>query len=134
MEYLKLVYVGFAFPHHENTMGGYHHIASSLKYDYCVDCQTLYNQFSAKSSSVLAKMIRGINRILWGQHIAPWYLLRVLWLSITNKNLCFHVIYGENLIDDLFCAVLVVTRWYVHFTNHSNGSKETFLVELPQAD
>lgn len=64
MEYLKLVYVGFAFPHHENTMGGYHHIASSLKYDYCVDCQTLYNQFSAKSSSVLAKMIRGINRIL----------------------------------------------------------------------
>ena len=101
MEYLKLVYVGFAFPHHENTMGGYHHIASSLKYDYCVDCQTLYNQFSAKSSSVLAKMIRGINRILWGQHIAPWYLLRVLWLSITNKNLCFHVIYGENLIDDL---------------------------------
>ena len=57
MEYLKLVYVGFAFPHHENTMGGYHHIASSLKYDYCVDCQTLYNQFSAKSSSVLAKMV-----------------------------------------------------------------------------
>lgn len=97
MEYLKLVYVGFAFPHHENTMGGYHHIASSLKYDYCVDCQTLYNQFSAKSSSVLAKMIRGINRILWGQHIVPWYLLRVYGYLLPTRIYVFMLSIAKTL-------------------------------------
>lgn len=99
----KLVYVGFAFPHHLGTSGGYHHIKEFLRYDYIVDCQTIFTQRELTSNALWARILRRINGVLFcGKPYIPWYLLKILWLSLFHKKIVFHVIYGENLIDKRF--------------------------------
>lgn len=42
----KIVYVGFAFKHHQNTQAGYHHIKDYLLYDYVFDTQWEFDLLS----------------------------------------------------------------------------------------
>lgn len=96
---MKIVYVGTVFPSHFGTWGGFHHIVDKLQYDYTVDCQIVLTQRVGSSRQMWARIGRRIKRCVLA---VPWYLLKILWLSLTHRHLIFHVIYGEALIDKLF--------------------------------
>lgn len=100
---MKLVYVGLVFPHHKGTHAGYNHIKDFLPYDYDVDCQMLYSKFAC-SKSFFGNLMRRIGYKFFGYRIIPFFLLKVFFLSLTNKNLIFHVIYGEDILTKWFLA------------------------------
>ena len=91
----KLVYIGFAFEHHLGTQAGYHHIREHVRYDYIIDCQKEYSFVEGKHSSLLVKICRKIYCTILGRKV-PFALLKCIWLSLFQRNLVFHFIYGEN--------------------------------------
>lgn len=88
----KLVYVGFAYSHHKGTHAGYHQIKDYLNYDYIVDTSSYINKQPENPNFIEKIMFK-----LFGFYVFPWYLLKVLWLSWTQKNVSIHFIYGENI-------------------------------------
>ena len=40
----RLVYVGFAFPHHKGSHAGYHQVKDYLQYDMEIDCQEYFER------------------------------------------------------------------------------------------
>ncbi|MBO6573734.1 MAG: glycosyltransferase [Balneola sp.] len=91
----KLVYVGFAFDHHKNSEGGYHHIRKYIDYDFAVDLQKEREFPGLPEYPLLSKVIRKIKNVVLGNGL-PIGMLRLLYLNLTNKNLVFHFIYPEN--------------------------------------
>lgn len=93
----KLVFIGFAFPHHKGTHAGYHHIKDYLDYDYIVDIQPVIDACSREPNHFLWRLKRKIFRKLFcGYGIFPLYIIKCLWLAISKGHLTFHFIYGEN--------------------------------------
>lgn len=95
----KIVYIGFAFAHHKGTHAGYHQIREYLDYDYIIDCQSYFDESQKDYSklSILEKIKRRFLRYLFGVTVAPWYLIKIIWLGLRHNNLVFHYIYGENI-------------------------------------
>lgn len=97
----KLVYIGFAFKHHEKTHAGYHHIREYVDYDYKIDVQDYFNAYL---KSVENKNINTINWLFWSiikKTLRYVYILKCIILGIIHNNLVFHFIYGENIYFDL---------------------------------
>lgn len=94
----KIVYVGFAFKHHKGTHAGYHHIKDWLKYDYIIDCQSFFDNCTKDGSrlSIMDRVIRRVIARLLGVRAIPWFVLKIIWLGITQSDIVFHFIYGEN--------------------------------------
>lgn len=97
----KIVFVGFAFPHHKNTYGGYHHIVDYLPYNKMIDIQSWFDSSLRNSMSLRCRILRKLCRIMIGENTIPFYLLRILWLSLFNRNVTFHIVYGENIMHRL---------------------------------
>lgn len=95
----KLVYIGFAFPHHKGTHAGYHQIREYLDYDYAVDCQSYFekSQYEYSKLSLFRRIYRKTLGRVFGINNIPWYLFRLIWLGVRYNNLVFHYIYGENI-------------------------------------
>lgn len=93
----RIVYVGFAFSHHNGTHAGYHQIQNYVDYDYIVDCQGYYNACSNDKFNIFRQLWRKAMFRIIGVVTIPWYLLKCIWLGIKHDNLVFHFIYGENL-------------------------------------
>lgn len=95
----KLVYIGFAFPHHKGTHAGYHQIREYLDYDYVVDCQSYFekSQYEYSKLSLFRRIYRKTLGRVFGINNIPWYLFRLIWLGVRYNNLVFHYIYGENI-------------------------------------
>lgn len=93
----KLVYIGFAFPHHKGTHAGYHHIKDYLGYDYIIDIQPVIDECNRNPKNILLRLKRKIFRKLFcGYAVFPRYILKCLWLAISKGHMTFHFIYGEN--------------------------------------
>ena len=95
---LKLIYVGFSFPHH-GEHAGYDQIRKYINYDKIIDCQLSYD-FLCRFFKTRTIFNRAYNRIfgdkLW------WIELYLIMLSIFNpKKYVFHIIYGENIFEFL---------------------------------
>lgn len=99
-----LIYVGFAFPHHKDTHGGYQHIADYLSYDKIINVQSWYESSIKNSRAIFYRILRKICFILTGEYTIPFYLFRIWWISLFHHDVVFHVIYGENIMH----------RWLLH--------------------
>lgn len=93
---MRIVYIGFAFPHHKNTHAGYHQIKDELKYDYIVDCQSYYDKV-LKKKSFIERFLRRILLFFFGFRVTPWFLIKLIYLGLRYNDCVFHFIYGENL-------------------------------------
>lgn len=98
----KLVYVGFAYPHHKGLHAGYSHIKDYLNYDIIVDCQREY-EFSFVKGNILRRIIRRLYAIIFGE-FCSFTMLYCLFLSwkYRKDNIVFHLIHGDNIYSDLF--------------------------------
>lgn len=93
---LKTIYIGFAFEHHKNTQAGYHHIKDYLKYDKIINCQKEFDFVTKKSrENICFRCIYFLYRKLLGRG-CPLTILYCIFISLFNKNIIFHFIYGEN--------------------------------------
>ena len=97
-----LVYVGFAFEHHLGTHGGYHHIAETGIYDKIIDCQDFFSAINRNPQNLVSRIKRSLFRRLIGLSCFPWFIFRMLYIGLCNKEVVFHIIYGENLYTPLF--------------------------------
>ena len=93
----KLVYVGFAFLHHQGGHAGYHQIKNYLMYDYIVDTQSFHEKNTKPTKSKLIGLFKNFTFRHYGFSSIPWYFFKCMWLALTKGNLTFHFIYGENL-------------------------------------
>lgn len=98
----KLVYVGFAFEHHLGTHGGYHHIKDTGIYDTIIDCQEFFSTISRSPKTIANRAMRSLSRRIIGLPCFPWFIFRMLCIGLRNKDVVFHIIYGENLYTPLF--------------------------------
>ena len=94
----KLVYIGFAFAHHNGTHAGYHQIKEYLNYDYVIDCQSYHEKYHRSWGELnpISKLWRKILQHFFHINCIPWYLCRILWLNAIHKDLIFHYIYGDD--------------------------------------
>jgi glycosyltransferase involved in cell wall biosynthesis len=92
---MKNVYIGFAFSHHKNSQGGYHHIKEYLKYDIVIDAQWEKEFYESKSTNLFFRVIRRAYIFLLGQG-TPFCVIRCIFLAIFYKNHVFHFVYAEN--------------------------------------
>lgn len=90
----KLVYIGFAFYHHKNSEGGYHHIREYVDYDIVINLQKERDFIAFSNYPLLNRVIKKIKYIILGEG-TPIGILRLLYLNLTNRNLVFHFIYPE---------------------------------------
>lgn len=97
----KYIYIGFAFEHHKDTHGGYHHLANFINYDYKIDCQKEIRFLSSHNLNFIKKCLRKIIYLILGLK-CPFSMLKCLFISFLNKDAVFHVIYGENIFLPLF--------------------------------
>lgn len=96
----KLVYVGFAYPHHRSTHAGYNRIKDFLNYDYVVDCDKELAFWNSEQKNFVIKGVRWICRkLLHGGF--PFAIIRCILLSVFHRNLVFHFIYPELFNDKL---------------------------------
>lgn len=95
----KLVYVGFAFLHHQRGHAGYHQIKNYLEYDYVIDTQNfhIHSTKPAKSKLMVLFKYYVLRHFCFGFDAIPWYFFKCLWLAVFKGNMTFHFIYGENL-------------------------------------
>ena len=114
----RLVYVGFAFPHHKGSHAGYHQVKDYLQYDMEIDCQEYFERSQVPNFdlSLISKLKRKIIRRLFGVNAIPWFIFRIIWLGIRNNDLVFHYIYGEN----------IYFPWTRHFMRKGNKIVCTF--------
>lgn len=82
----KLVYIGFAFPHHKGTHAGYNHIKDYLDYDYVIDTQKYIESF--QKTSLLGKIRTRILKFK--------YLFKCSMLALFKGHVIFHFVHGEN--------------------------------------
>lgn len=91
----KLIYIGFAFKHHNGTKAGYHHIKDYLIYDKIIDCQWEHNWLNYPLSNYFMKVIRKIYTLILGYGYTIT-IIKCIYLSLLYKNQVFHFIYAEN--------------------------------------
>jgi hypothetical protein len=94
----RKVYVGFAFQHHKNSIGGYHHIEKYLDYDFSINLQNELDFPWFDKPKILVRTLRKLKSIFLGKG-AFFGMLRVLYLNYKYNDLCFHFIYPENSIQ-----------------------------------
>ncbi len=111
---VKKIYIGFAFSHHKNSQGGYHHIKDYLNYDTIIDVQREKEFYESSSKNLFFKVIIRLYIFLLGQG-TPFGVLRCIFLAIFNKNQVFHFIYAENTY-----------KWLHHFKGKTNKIVCTF--------
>jgi hypothetical protein len=97
----RIVYVGFAFPHHKNTHAGYHHIKDYLAYDKYIDAQWECDFWENKKKSFYIKVLHKVLFYLFNVQM-PFVAVRVLFYGWIHRNSTFHIIYGENI----YCEIL----------------------------
>lgn len=113
----KLVYIGFEFPHHKNSKGGYHHIKNYLNYDKIVNVQHEMEFPHFIKNHLIYKVIRKIRDIILGQGV-PISIIKLILLNNIKKNIVFHFIYPENTF-----------KWLCYFKRPYN--KIVFTVHQP---
>lgn len=92
----NIIYVGFAFEHHKNTQSGYHHIKDYLHYDRIIDCQREFEFVTRLSrKNLFYRLVYSIYRRILGRG-CPLTIIYCILISIFNKNVIFHFVYGEN--------------------------------------
>lgn len=96
----NLVYIGFAFKHHEKTYAGYHHIRENVNYDYIIDVQKYFDAFSKSGKNKNRNTLKWIFWFVIKKILRYEYILRCIILGIIHDNLTFHFIYGENIYVD----------------------------------
>jgi glycosyltransferase involved in cell wall biosynthesis len=111
---MKKIYIGFAFAHHKNSQGGYHHIKEYLKYDTIIDAQWEKEFYESTSTNFFFRAIRRLYIMVLGQG-TPLTLIRCILLAIIGKNQVFHFIYAENTY-----------KWLHNFIGKSNKIVCTF--------
>jgi hypothetical protein len=111
---MKKIYIGFAFAHHKNSQGGYHHIKEYLKYDTIIDAQWEKEFFESTSTNLLLKAIRRAYIYILG-HGTPLSVIRCILFALFRRNQVFHFIYAENTY-----------KWLHHFKGQTNKIVCTF--------
>lgn len=91
----KIVYVGFAFKHHQNTQAGYHHIKDYLLYDYVFDTQWEFDLLSQIQTVWYKKILAFLLKNTLGVG-CPLTILRCIFFSLFYRNVVFHFIYAEG--------------------------------------
>ncbi len=110
----ELIYIGFAYKHHKNRKGGYHHIQEYLNYDYAINCQKEHELWNYPSNNRIIKiMVRLYTRIAGFK--TTWPVLRCIFFAILRQNQVFHFIYAENTY-----------KWLHYFKGKSNKIVCTF--------
>lgn len=94
VEHKRLVFVGFAFKHHQNTHAGYHQIKEYLNYDKIINTQCEHNFLMYSKNNFVAEIIRKIVLRLF-KNGNPLSLLRCIFLCLFRRNQIFHFIYSE---------------------------------------
>lgn len=100
----KIVYVGFAYKHHKGTHAGYQHIKDFLGYDHLIECQKEFEFlfFDVKYASLAKRILRRLYAKTFGDG-CPFAMLCALLYSWKHKeNVCFHIIYGDNIYARFF--------------------------------
>lgn len=99
MKKRKIIFVGFAFKHHLNTRGGYHHIKEYVDYDHIINGQKEYN-FVYHAINILPKKLVRYYRKYFGYRL--WLTeLRCIFRAFFFQNQVFHIIYAENILKHL---------------------------------
>tara|TARA_B100001057_G_scaffold186294_1_gene187084 strand:- start:5386 stop:6411 length:1026 start_codon:yes stop_codon:yes gene_type:complete len=91
----RIVYIGFAFDHHKNSLGGYHHIQKYLNYDLIINLQNEFDFPWFKKPKILSRVLKKFKSIISGKGTF-FGILKVLYLNFKYEDLCFHFIYPEN--------------------------------------
>lgn len=91
----KLVYIGFAFPHHKGLHAGYQHIKDYIQYDKVFDCQKEFDYWYSTDISFIGKLCHNILCKVTKVQI-PVVTLKVFLYGLFHRNCVFHFIYGEN--------------------------------------
>ncbi len=104
----KIVYVGFAFKHHQNTQAGYHHIKDYLLYDYVFDTQWEFDLLSQIQTVWYKKILAFLLKNTLGVG-CPLTILRCIFFSLFYRNVVFHFIYAEGNY-----------KWLHHFLGKTN--------------
>ena len=94
----KLIYIGFAFPHHKNTNAGYHHLVDYLHYDKEIICQREIEE-SQKSIKSNYKDIFKICFYRFKFNVG--ITVKCIFYNLLYKDCIFHFIYGENTYKTL---------------------------------
>ncbi len=111
---MKKVYIGFAFSHHKNSLGGYHHIKEYLHYFTIINAQWEKEFYESTSSNLIFRFIRRVYILILGQG-TPFSVIRCIFLALFRKNQVFHFIHPENSY-----------KWLHNFTNKTNNIVCTF--------
>ena len=126
----KLVYVGFAYKHHKGTHAGYQHIKDSLQYDHLIECQKEFEFlfFDVKEASLFKRLLRRLYAVAFGDG-CPFAMFRALLYSWMHpENICFHIIYGDNIYAKFFYKLRrknhkVVATVHQPFDNYMSSQK-----------
>lgn len=126
----KLVYIGFAYKHHKGTHAGYQHIKDCLQYDHLIECQKEFEFlfFDVKEASLFKRVLRRLYAVTFGDG-CPFAMLRALLYSwMHSENVCFHVIYGDNIYAKFFYKLKrknhkVVATVHQPFDNYMRSPK-----------
>lgn len=90
----KLVYVGFAFPHHKGLHCGYHRIREFVHYDEIIDCQHYFdNYFAIEKWSIFNKICQRV----FNARLVPYYVFKMWFKGLFSKNRVYHFVYSESL-------------------------------------
>lgn len=111
---MKVIYIGFAFKHHRNSQGGYHHIKNFVKYDKIIDVQWEYDLMQISFRNIFFRIFRKTYIMIFGEGV-PLNIIYCCFLAFFFKNRIFHFIYAENTY-----------KWVHKFKNKSNKIICTF--------
>lgn len=92
---MKLIYIGFAFEHHKNSQGGYHHIKKYLGYDKIINVQKERDFSEGFLKNIFLKILRRLYIFFLGKG-TPLSVIKCIYLAVFRKNQVFHFIYAEN--------------------------------------
>lgn len=126
----KIVYVGFSYKHHKGTHAGYQHIKDSLQYDHLIECQKEFEFlfFDVKEASLFKRLLRRLYAVTFGDG-CPFAMFRALLYSwMHSENVCFHIIYGDNIYAKFFYKLRrknhkVVATVHQPFDNYMRSQK-----------
>lgn len=126
----KLVYIGFAYKHHNGTHAGYQHIKDILQYDHLIECQKEFEFlfFDVKEASLFKRLFRRLYAVTFGDG-CPFAMFRALLYSwIHPEDVCFHIIYGDNIYAKFFYKLRrknhkVVATVHQPFDNYMRSQK-----------
>ncbi len=113
----KIVYVGFAYPHHKGTHAGYHHISDYGIYDKIIDIQKEYDFNTVLySNRYITPVYSRLHKLVGSAYLLA--IIRCILYALMHRDVTFHFIYPENVRAFCILFAFLSRNQKVVFTLH----------------